>query len=80
MPTDFGGPRAGAGASRRTLDANVRSLKWVKAISLGVISAHLLCATTEVSEPHSITSSARASKVGDTVRPSALAVRRLMTN
>jgi len=29
---------------------------------------------------YSITSSARASNVGDTVRPSALAVRRLMTN
>src|SRR5262249_7620990 len=34
----------------------------------------------EIAAPHSITSSARASNVGGTVRPSALAVLRLMTS
>jgi hypothetical protein len=35
---------------------------------------------TEVRQPHSITSSARASSAGETVRPSAFAVFRLITN
>ena len=38
------------------------------------------CTIGDIAEPYSITSSARASSDGGTVRPSALAVLRLMTN
>jgi hypothetical protein len=42
------------------------------------ISLH--CANAEAASPYSISSSARASSEGGTVRPSALAVSRLMTS
>src|SRR5262245_48087539 len=74
-----GCPRVSRGTRRAALEEADHRHRWLRARRERPRLRRAAKQRDELAAPHSMTSSARASKVGGTVRPSALAVFKLIT-